>query len=228
LSQGQSITCAQSTNEEKDELPASEIKNDCPGRFTDPRNNKIYSTVRIGNQCWMAENLNIGKSITKQASDNGQIEKYCFDYNPNNCELHGGLYTWDELMNWSDDKTGICPSGWHLPDDDEWAELEASLGMKTESQKHLNWRGKSVGSKLLAGKNSGFETILSGYRSDEGLFLAISELALYWTSSLKSPGLAWYRKFSKEETRVFRHYFSTLNACSVRCIKGYTKNNTTQ
>ncbi|MCF8370190.1 MAG: hypothetical protein K9H64_01120 [Bacteroidales bacterium] len=199
----------------------SEDKTDCPGRFVDSRDNQMYSAVRIGKQCWMSENLNIGTSVefNTQAADNGQIEKYCFENNPDNCELHGGLYTWDEMMGYSVDQQGICPTGWHVPDNNEWAELELTIGIEADSIDYLNWRGREVGQKLLAGNSSGFEATFGGYRSDEGLFLTISELAIFWTSSLKAPGLAWYRKVSAQRPGVSRNYFSTIHACSLRCIK---------
>lgn len=194
---------------------------DCPGRFVDSRDNQMYSAVRIGKQCWMSENLNIGTSVesNSNATDNGKIEKYCFDYNPDNCELYGGLYTWDEMMGYSADQQGICPTGWHVPNNDEWAELELAIGIETDSIDHLNWRGRKVGQKLLAGNSSGFEATFGGYRSDEGLFLSISELAIFWTSSLKAPELAWYRKVSAHRPGVSHNYFSTIYACSLRCIK---------
>jgi uncharacterized protein (TIGR02145 family) len=194
---------------------------DCPGRFVDSRDNQMYSAVKIGKQCWMAENLNIGSPVDsrKRPTNNGQIEKYCFDNNRENCELYGGLYTWDEMMAYSVDKKGICPSGWHVPDNDDWAKLELAIGIENDSIGNINWRGHAVGPKLFAGNSSGFEATLGGFRSDEGLYLSIFELAIFWTSSLKSPGLGWYRKVSSKKPGVSRNYFSSLHACSLRCLK---------
>lgn len=212
--------CAQATETTKQQSTTeTTITLDCPGRFTDLRNNQTYSATKIGNQCWMAENLNIGKSVKTPVSNHGQIKKYCFEYNPDNCELYGGLYTWDEMMAWSADKKGICPGGWHVPDDDEWTQLELSLGLAIDSLDQPFWRGHAVGRMLFAGNSSGFEATFAGYRSDEGLFLSISELAIFWTSSQKSPGLAWYRKVDPENTGLYCYYFSTSNACSLRCVK---------
>ena len=77
----------------------------CGDNLTDSRDGKIYLTVQIGNQCWMAENLNIGEFIGSSVgqSDNDIIEKYCYDNNSTNCDTYGGMYTWDELMEYTSD-----------------------------------------------------------------------------------------------------------------------------
>ncbi|MBI9038769.1 MAG: hypothetical protein JEY97_11600 [Bacteroidales bacterium] len=64
----------------------------CGNPFTDPRDNLTYNTVQIGEQCWMAENLNIGTIIngSEDMTDNGVIEKYCNDNNTTNCNEYGG------------------------------------------------------------------------------------------------------------------------------------------
>ncbi|MBK7631803.1 MAG: hypothetical protein IPJ23_14075 [Ignavibacteriales bacterium] len=83
---------------------------------------KDYNTVLIGNQCWLKENLNVGTMINSTGSgflqtNNGIIEKYCYDNNPANCEIYGGLYEWPEAMQYSTTPGSqeICPLGWHIP-----------------------------------------------------------------------------------------------------------------
>jgi len=89
--------------------------------FTDARDGKTYNTVLIGTQCWMRENLNIGTRIdgSQNQTDNGTIEKYCYDDLESNCDIYGGLYQWDEAMQYvtTQGVQGICPAGWHLPTD---------------------------------------------------------------------------------------------------------------
>ena len=86
---------------------------------------EIYTTVIIGNQCWMSENLNVGTMINgvTMPTNNGVIEKLCYNNNPLNCILYGGLYRWNELMQYvtTTGTQGICPTGWHIPSDPpEW------------------------------------------------------------------------------------------------------------
>ncbi len=92
-----------------------------------------YNMVTIGTQTWMAENLNTGVQISNliPATNNKIIEKYCYDDDKNNCSVYGGLYTWQEMMDYnpSDNATtgttqGICPVGWHIPTQQE------SVGLK--------------------------------------------------------------------------------------------------
>jgi len=97
----------------------------------DERNNRTYKTVTIGKQVWMAENLDIGTQIdgSVESSDNGIIEKYYFNNDPEIGSVYGGLYQWEELMAYTfeEGSQGVCPSGWHIPSNDEWKELELTL-----------------------------------------------------------------------------------------------------
>ncbi|MBK6963776.1 MAG: hypothetical protein IPH20_07440 [Bacteroidales bacterium] len=93
----------------------------------------IYNTVLIGDQCWMKENLNTGVRINGSfnATFNGINEKYCYQDNPSNCEIYGGLYQWTELMQsgfGDPGNSGICPDGWHIPTIGEWADLISLAG----------------------------------------------------------------------------------------------------
>ena len=98
----------------------------CPGTptVTDIDGN-VYNTVLIGGQCWMKENLN----VTRDAAGN-HIQRHCYNVNPQNCNLTGGLYYWHVAMNGQSSSNsnpssvqGICPTGWHLPSTAEWTQL---------------------------------------------------------------------------------------------------------
>jgi len=80
--------------------------------FTDSRDGKKYKAVKMGDQIWMAENLNFEAKESK-----------CYDNKPANCEKYGRLYEWETA------KTA-CPKGWHLPVNDEWETLSNYLGGK--------------------------------------------------------------------------------------------------
>ena len=72
----------------------------CGTPLTDTRDGKIYNTVLIGTQCWFVQNLNIGTKFIGSANqtNNGIIEKYCYNNDDANCAIYGGLYQWDEAM----------------------------------------------------------------------------------------------------------------------------------
>ena len=87
---------------------------------------QVYHTVKIGQQCWMSDNLNIGKwtdeSQIQKEQDDGIIEKYCYGNNFTQCDYWGGLYQWNELMGYTQASgaQGICPAGWHVPSSQDW------------------------------------------------------------------------------------------------------------
>ena len=64
---------------------------------------QMYRTVQIGNQCWFKENLNVGTMIpgSQEMTDNSIIEKYCYENDPANCATYGGLYQWNEMMQYT-------------------------------------------------------------------------------------------------------------------------------
>lgn len=80
--------------------PATVVWIPCPGTPTILYGGKIYETVQIGSQCWLKENLNIGTRIdgSLNQANNQTIEKYCYDNLDENCDIYGGLYQWDEIM----------------------------------------------------------------------------------------------------------------------------------
>jgi uncharacterized protein (TIGR02145 family) len=124
---------------------------------------KDYNTVLIGSQCWLKENLDVGTMIngSNQQTNNGIIEKYCYNNVPNNCSTYGGLYQWNEAMQYftTPGAKGVCPAGWHIPTLLEFQTLDAAVGNNGNSLKAI---GQGTGGG--AGTNgSGFTALLSGY-----------------------------------------------------------------
>ncbi len=196
----------------------------CGQFLLDPRDENTYKTIMIGEQCWMAENLNLGVLIEGgvDMSDNDTIEKYCYQNTPSLCETYGALYQWDELMLYSktESSRGICPEGWHIPSDMEVQELEIALGMDPATAALNNiWRGSNQGTQMAPGGSSGYDALYAGRRVTGGLFSAIGSYEYFWTSS-ESGGNAWRRCLRADDTRIGRYNtFPKTYGMSVRCIQ---------
>ena len=200
----------------------------CGEVLVDSRDGRSYATVQIGEQCWMAQNLNIGAMIlcTAAQTNNGVIEKYCYSDDTGNCDVYGGLYQWDEVMAYNPSDSGnpsttrgICPAGWHVPSDEEWKTVEISLGMTREEADMVNtWRGTGVGTALKAGGSSGYEALLSG-RCVSGTSQLLSSYEFMYTSTESSLNYAWrrcLRSFSDDSGRW--NTFPKYAAFSLRCV----------
>ncbi|MEA3443573.1 MAG: FISUMP domain-containing protein [Bacteroidota bacterium] len=220
----------------------------CPSIIYDAECN-AYNTVQIGNQCWMAENLNVGIMIhnstngsNTNASDNGVIEKHCINNDPLKCETYGGLYSWNEMMQYvySESTQGICPTGWHLPSDGEWKILEANVDSQfgqgsSEWDQNNTWRGFDAGGALKetgnsfwdspntgATNSSGFSALPGGYRTFvySGNYIVVEgSSSNFWTSSGNFSNFAISRTLSFDNNKVLRYYNLKMLGFSVRCIK---------
>ena len=187
-----------------------------------------YAVVMIGEQCWMAENLNVGDYATStdtgsthtDVSDNSQIEKYCYNNDTANCDTDGGLYDWNEMMEYttSEGAQGICPSGWHIPTDAEWYELENGLATEACSASRTDWGCAPAGSNLKENGSSGFEALLAGRRYHYGSFYSRGSYAYFWSSS-ESGGYAWRRFLYSGDSSVSRNTSNKAFGFSVRCLK---------
>jgi len=199
----------------------------CGSPFTDARDSKTYNTVQIGNQCWMAQNLNVGTRIdgSSNQANNTTLDKYCYNNSDAQCDVYGGLYQWDEMMNYTTiaGVQGICPptGGWHLPTDAEWTSLTTFLGgesiacgkMKETGTTH--WNSPNTG----ATNSSGFTGLPGGYRSTNGAFYNISYDGVFWSSSEGSTTNVWTRGLDYYGTNVFRFSYDKGYGFSVRCMR---------
>lgn len=164
---------------EKDPDPETESK---LGTLTDYDGN-IYSTIQIGEQWWMVNNLKtthyadgteilLVESITVWEALGIEDQAYCFYNNSTNNEEanFGALYTWAAASNGSTGSDnnpsgiqGVCPDGWHLPSDSEWKELEIFLGMAPDTADAYGYRGYGIGSKLASSPDGWVDGYLDGH-----------------------------------------------------------------
>jgi uncharacterized protein (TIGR02145 family) len=194
----------------------------------DTRDGQVYRIVKIGSQWWMQENLNIGTRIdgTTDAADNDSIEKYCYNDLETNCDIYGGLYQWNEMMDYNPSDNGavgttrgICPLYWHIPSDEEWKVLEQALGMtQVEADKLNAWRGSDEGYQLKSGSTSGFEAMFAGNMLS-GIYSGEGTDGLFWASGETDNLHSYYRKISSDYTGIFRGYYPKNSGFSVRCVK---------
>jgi len=201
----------------------------CGDPLYDPRNDKWYQTVLIGVQCWMAENLNIGTGIhgSGNQNDNDIIEKYCYNNNITNCVLYGGLYQWDEAMQYVtvEGAQGICPNGWHIPTYDEWEDLKDFLDtnsggkMKTTGTIDFGdglWYDPNTG----ADNTSGFTGRPGGYRDHStGDFEDRGYNAHFWTTKQYDVANRWHRILAYDHGSLAQNVASKYTGYSVRCLK---------
>jgi len=174
----------------------------CPGgTFVDARDGQEYDYVCIGDQIWMAENLNTTKynngDPVLHITDNSEWGNtgegaYCYYNNDeNNKDIYGALYNYFAVV----DSRELCPSGWHIPSDNEWKTLEIYLGLTESEADLLGWRGTDVGLKMKSktgwlndgnGTNSsGFNALPGGNRYYDGSsFAYLGLVGLWWSSTL--------------------------------------------
>ncbi len=194
----------------------------------------LYRTVNIGSQVWMAENLR-----TIKYNDNTDIPNvpddaewivlstpaYCWIRNDIQYkEIYGALYNWFTV------NTGkLCPSGWHVPTDNEYKILEQTLGMASDQLNKTEWRGTDQGTKMKSttgwatGENgtnsSGFSGLPGGYRwAKTGAFNGIGMLSYWWGSEFNAE-YGWYRRLDGANSDVYRFFTSKEGGKYIRCIK---------
>jgi uncharacterized protein (TIGR02145 family) len=182
----------------------------CGDPLIDVRDGQTYNTVQIGTQCWMAENLNIGTRIDgiAEQTDNTILEKYCYDNNTANCETYGGLYQWNEMMQYVTNEgiQGVCPAGWHIPSHNEMCTLLTFLDPTVNCSDIYSHIGTDVGGKMKqtgfehwmppntgATNESGFNALATGWRSTSG-FSGIEFMVHYNSSTyINNTGVYIYR-----------------------------------
>jgi len=211
----------------------------CPGTPTVEYEGHVYNTIQVFSQCWLKENLNVGTMIsgTIEQSNNGIIEKYCYNNDPDSCTKYGGLYQWREMMQYTTQQgaQGICPPGWHLPTDEEWKVLEGAVdsqyGIGDNTWDDYGYRGYDAGTNLktTSGWNYngngtdlfGFSGLPGGSRDYDGNFDDVGDYGRWWPSTENSSLSAWFRFLYYNDPGVLRSNFSKEVGFSVRCLRDY-------
>jgi uncharacterized protein (TIGR02145 family) len=186
---------------------------ECGQMFTDPRDKQQYRTVQIGEQCWFAENLNVGTKINASLNqtDNDVVEKFCYENVSANCSEFGGLYQWDEMMAYDtiENTKGICPEGWHLPNQAEWQMLFDAFG-----------GAEAAGTELATTGTSGFDALMDGKFDAVAGFSGQNNLSTFWSSSGTPGAQATGFDFTSGNPVVNTSNSSVFNGYGVRCLKG--------
>ena len=184
----------------------------CKQTLTDVRNGNTYATQLIGTQCWMAKNLDFGTFTPYSAyqTNNCLAEKYCYDDLPGNCTLTGGLYQWDELMQYQSapGSQGLCPPNWHVPSEAEWFALESNLSGQG-----------NAGDSLKSGGSSGFNALLPGVLYSKTTWAFPGFATFFWTATTTSASRAIAHSLNQFNKSVSDYPALRSNAFSVRCVK---------
>ena len=228
LYRNKSTEALQTENTASTELNTIENQPDSPTEErTEPNQGNQYKTVRIGNQVWMAENLNVdrfqnGDRIPeakteeewKRAGENGEPAWSYYQNNTSNGVQYGKLYNWYAV----NDPRGLAPKGWSIPNDREWTTLSEYLGgeegagdkMKSTS----TWKGNGYGTN-----ESGFSGLPGGYRNDAGGFYHVGSDGYWWSSTEDGTSRAWDRGLYYGEGYLVRSSSTEGEGFSVRCLR---------
>jgi uncharacterized protein (TIGR02145 family) len=210
------------------------------GEFKDSRDGKIYKWVKIGEQVWMAENLAYTGSGIQWITDGGEwknnsdYDAWCYYENKtNNGNTYGVLYQWEAAKS-------ACPSGWHLPTDEEWTQLENYLkengysydgvvghtGIAKSLATNSGWsisdhQGAVGNSDFPEYRNkTGFSALPSGYRNSDGGFNSLGIGGAWWSATESSSSFTYGRIMSYVSAEVDRDgNYCKLDGVSVRCVR---------
>ena len=198
------------------------------GTMTDDRDGKTYKTVSIGSQTWMAENLNY--DYNKKTA-----KSYCYNDVADSCAKYGRLYTFAAAMDsaalfgdagkgcgygkvcYPDKHTrGVCPSGWHLPNDAEWQVLFFAFNV-TYTDGGRTFRSVNGWNGIEGDDDYGFSALPAGVRYDGGKFDEVGDYTSFWVNSEIDFNYS-YRLEVDNYWSLWRNA-NKSDAYSVRCIK---------
>ncbi|TAL63320.1 MAG: hypothetical protein EPN88_12435 [Bacteroidetes bacterium] len=208
-------------DEPKTILPTKSLTIIGASSIKDPRDGKTYKTVKIGTQTWMAENMAF-------KTDSGCL---AYDNNANNVQIYGYLYNWSTAKK-------VCPSGWHLPSDDEWLALAAYLGdkklAKAKAEKNAGYSSYNIANKLkstelwepsdtLSTNETGFTALPGGHHAVKAGFEIIRFYGEWWSSTPYTGtwgiDFSWSISMYYGQSTIMRVSNDKAYGLSVRCIK---------
>jgi uncharacterized protein (TIGR02145 family) len=187
----------------------------------DNRDGQSYKTCGIGKQVWMAENLNYSVPGKSTYYNNDSLSY---------AETYGRLYEWIDVL-YADN---CCPSGWKMPSDEDWEQVELFLGIHDDSVERIGWRGKTQGGMLkergtdhwqpeniLATDRFNFSALPGGLEYyDFSEFENLYSDAYFWTSTNTYKNLVYYRRLSYNSGCIYRNKdLFWNNRLSIRCLK---------
>jgi len=188
----------------------------CGDDIIDSRDNKSYTTILIGTQCWMKENLAylpvVHSNSQFATQGNGSLPGYgVYSYDgsdvstakaTSNYSTYGVLYNWHAL-----DQVNLCPTGWYVPSDAEWTTLITYLG------------GESVaGGEMKKTGELDFTALPAGLRNIYGDFDYILSNVNFWSSSEYNSSDSWSIFLSSKDSQAQHFYDGKTNGFSVRCL----------
>jgi uncharacterized protein (TIGR02145 family) len=186
-----------------------------------------YDTVRIGNQTWMSENLNVshfrnGDTIPEaktdedwvKASENEQPAWCYYDNDPANGAKYGKLFNWYAV----NDSRGLAPNGYHIPSDAEWTKLTDFLGGEefagTKMKSKSGWAENGNGTNT-----SSFSGLPGGGRNSYGNFSFVGHYGVYWSSTEHGKDDAWLLFLFDNLGYGYKNNGHKQNGHSVRCLR---------
>jgi len=188
--------------------------------FTDSRDGKKYKAVKIGNQIWMAENLNYNSSGSRCYGEGGRtviMQPYKSFTLSNkeikvNCEKYGRLYNWNSALK-------ACPSGWHLPSEAEWNVLLKTVGGEKLAGKELRakngWKRNGNGIDTY-----GFSALPGGYGFSDGTSLRVGDDGRWWGSTEINAKEAYALGMFYQDEDAHKDYDGNKTYLhSVRCLQ---------
>jgi len=199
---------------------------------------RTYAYKTIGTQTWMTQNLAYLPAVSPgSAGSNTTLYYYVYGYEGSTVSLakaEANYTTYGVLYNWEAAKTA-CPSGWHLPGDEEWSILTDYLinngygfgGSGNDIGKSMastsGWASSStageIGNNQASNNSSGFTALPGGYRINDGWVVGLGFRAYFWSTSEGDALTAYSRTLGNGENGIYRDANYRSSGYSVRCLK---------